>query len=243
MKNKLLPILVLFVVLWGCSDRPSRILSDKKTEDVLYDLYLADAIKDEHFVIFNNDSARKQALLDEIFAKHKISEETFDSTLVWYAGHLDKYVKVLERVSARYTEKETALRAIIDARPVPSDDELRTNLLDTPYFAITSPRLFNNRFVFDIPIFDHVLVTKTEFKVGFDIRGVADSIMPELHFHVHARDTIFRFHEPLTAENSHVTQLYTIPSGKMPNRVYGYIEVPDSTKHALLFTRFRISVK
>lgn len=212
-------------------------------ENVLYDIYLADATKDEQYIIFNNDSIRKRALLNDIFTHHKVSEADFDSTLVWYAGHLDKYIKVMEKVNDRYAEEMTSLRAVIDARPVPSDDELRTNLLDTPYFALASPRLFMNRFTFDIPIFDRVLVAKSEYKIAFDIRGVIDSIRPEVYFHVHARDTLFRFHEELVLEEGSASQIYTIPKGKMPNRIYGYLEVPDSIKATWLITNFRISAK
>ncbi|GHT19530.1 hypothetical protein AGMMS4957_03970 [Bacteroidia bacterium] len=73
-------------------------------EDVLYDLNLVENAINDNYAVFSGDSVRRQQLLDYVFQKHKITEQTFDTSLVWYNAHLDKYLKINENVEKRYAK-------------------------------------------------------------------------------------------------------------------------------------------
>ncbi|GHS95979.1 hypothetical protein FACS189421_00230 [Bacteroidia bacterium] len=72
-------------------------------ENVLFDLYIAETEIRENYAVFHSDSIRRQLLLHSVFEKHRISEQKFDTSLVWYNAHLDRYLKINEKLTARYT--------------------------------------------------------------------------------------------------------------------------------------------
>ena len=104
-QNKFIGFLLGLFLLTACSqERPSYVLSDRRMEDVLYDLNLVENAINDNYAVFSGDSARRQQLLDYVFQKHKITEQTFDTSLVWYNAHLDKYMKINENVDKRYAK-------------------------------------------------------------------------------------------------------------------------------------------
>jgi hypothetical protein len=104
-------ITVCLCVLTACNGRPRYVLSDSKMENVLFDLHLAENVISDNYMIFSGDSVRKQQLLNSVFDKHKITEQTFDTSLVWYNAHLDKYLKINANLSQRYANLLAGLQA------------------------------------------------------------------------------------------------------------------------------------
>ncbi|MDR1527464.1 MAG: DUF4296 domain-containing protein [Dysgonamonadaceae bacterium] len=104
-------LLVLFV---ACTAKPAYVLSDKKMENVLFDLYIAQTEINENAAVFYNDSAKKQELLQTVFKKHKISQAKFDTSLVWYNAHLDRYMKINTQLTERYGRLINKLQTEID---------------------------------------------------------------------------------------------------------------------------------
>ena len=101
MRSRLFVYLCLSMFL-ACTTKPVYVLSDKKMENVLFDLYIAEVEINENSGIFYNDSAKKQDLLQSVFKKHKISQARFDTSLVWYNANLKRYLKVNDQVTGRY---------------------------------------------------------------------------------------------------------------------------------------------
>jgi hypothetical protein len=104
-QNKFIGFAFGLLLLTACNqERPSYVLSDSRMENVLYDLNLVENAINDNYAVFAGDSARRQQLLDYVFEKHKITEQTFDTSLVWYNAHLDKYLKINEKVEKRYAK-------------------------------------------------------------------------------------------------------------------------------------------
>ena len=101
MRSRLFVYLFLSMFL-ACTGKPAYVLSDKKMENVLFDLYIAETEITENSRIFSNDSAKRQDLLQSVFKKHKISQAKFDTSLVWYNTDLKRYLKINTQVTERY---------------------------------------------------------------------------------------------------------------------------------------------
>ncbi|MDR2804119.1 MAG: DUF4296 domain-containing protein [Dysgonamonadaceae bacterium] len=101
----------LLVCIAACTGKPAYVLSDKKMENVLFDLYLAETEINENSAIFYNDSAKKQELLQSVFQKHKISQAKFDTSLVWYNAHIQRYMKINTQLAERYDRQIDQLEA------------------------------------------------------------------------------------------------------------------------------------
>ncbi|GHT02519.1 hypothetical protein AGMMS49525_06120 [Bacteroidia bacterium] len=99
------------LLLTACNGRPGHVLSESKMEDILFDLHLAENAISDNFAIFAGDSVRKQQLLNSVFDKHKVTEQKFDTSLIWYNAHLDKFLKINEHISQRYATILSGLQA------------------------------------------------------------------------------------------------------------------------------------
>ncbi len=102
---KYLLLLLLSTILFSCQNRPSEVLSRKKMENVMYDMYIAEAIieNDYHDYI---EPEKKEALIDEVLKKHKISEARWDTSLSWYSDKIDVYLQINDSVKSRLQRKQ-----------------------------------------------------------------------------------------------------------------------------------------
>ncbi|MDR0733034.1 MAG: DUF4296 domain-containing protein [Dysgonamonadaceae bacterium] len=107
--NYWIPLFILSAFFTACDNRPFHVLSDKKMEAVLFDVYIAQAEMNNNREVFS-DSARKHDLLNAVFRKHKITRADFDSSLVWYSDNLERYVKVNEKIIQRYAQMTEDLK-------------------------------------------------------------------------------------------------------------------------------------
>jgi hypothetical protein len=217
----------------ACTDRPSNVLSDKQMEDVLYDLYLAEVEINENRSIFNNDSTAKQKLLNSVFEKHKITEQKFDTSLVWYNGNIDKYLKVNNKVGERFSALASKLENNLNKMEAEIRKAQIHNLFpDTTSFFLQSPGLFQNRYVFKT---DSVqLRTIQSFELAFNVLGIRDSIYPVLSFCLQTNDTVFVNCDTIRS-NGVYSHIFSVPSGQTVKEIYGYFAIPYDEKNLILF--------
>ena len=105
---KYLFLLLLSTVVFSCQNRPNEVLSRKKMENVMYDMYIAEAIieNDYHDYI---EPERKEALIFEVLKKHKISEARWDTSLSWYSDKIDVYLQINDSVKSRLQRKQNEI--------------------------------------------------------------------------------------------------------------------------------------
>ena len=88
--------LILLVLLVSCDKAPSGVLSVNEMADLIADLQLADAYIDSHSSDFDTDSS-KLAIKQSVFKKHGITQQDYDSSLVWYAHNMEDYAKAYDK--------------------------------------------------------------------------------------------------------------------------------------------------
>ena len=72
--------------------------------DLIADLQLADAYIDSHISEFNSDSS-KQVIKQSVFKKHGITQQDYDSSLVWYAHNMEDYIKAHDKAIGKLKEQ------------------------------------------------------------------------------------------------------------------------------------------
>ncbi len=105
---KYLLFLVLTMVVSSCQNRPSEVLSRKKMENVMYDMYIAESIIDNDYQRFAQPET-KEALIDQVLVKHKISEARWDTSLSWYSDNIDTYIQINDSVKSRLQRTQKAI--------------------------------------------------------------------------------------------------------------------------------------
>lgn len=102
--------LLAFILLAACSKTPDHVISESKMADLMTDMQIAEAVADINRQEYLTDSAKLQ-LKRSVLAAHNVSEEQFDTSLVWYGHNLDIYKKVYDQVIKNLEERQKVLVA------------------------------------------------------------------------------------------------------------------------------------
>lgn len=95
----ILAVALLSVVLSGCRlKRPDNVLPPRKMEQFLYDYHLAQAIGQE---LPRDERYSTKAYIDWAYEKNGITEEEFNTSLVWYTRYPKELAKIYKRLSNR----------------------------------------------------------------------------------------------------------------------------------------------
>ncbi|MCQ2068468.1 MAG: DUF4296 domain-containing protein [Bacteroidaceae bacterium] len=98
-KTDILIVVLLCVFLSGCRlKRPENVLPPKKMEQFLYDYHLAQAIGQE---LPRDERYTTKAYVDWVYEKNGITEEEFNTSLVWYTRYPKELAKIYKRLSNR----------------------------------------------------------------------------------------------------------------------------------------------
>lgn len=80
-------------------------MSEKKTESVLVDIYLARAYLESEYTGIVPDSIN-DGVLNNILSSHGVTREKFDSTLSWYGRNMDLYAELLGKVGKTIEDRQ-----------------------------------------------------------------------------------------------------------------------------------------
>ncbi|MDR2691280.1 MAG: DUF4296 domain-containing protein [Dysgonamonadaceae bacterium] len=237
-----IPLFFLSAFCFACDNRPSRVLSGKKMESLLFDMYIAQAEIDNNHNVFS-DSARKHDLLNAVFRKHGITQADFDSSLVWYSDNLEQYVKVNEKIIRRCAEMA---------------EDLKTRQIENPEMLIAEETgvvyPVKNRTFFlrktDLPQRVYTFQADTvlhEYNGAYDLRfcvlGLPPEIRPAVTFCVQCGDTAIVKRDSVRG-NGFFTVSVSVLSAKPVSRLYGSIYFPEiDSDITLFFNHFTLSRK
>jgi hypothetical protein len=203
-------------------------------EDVLFDLYIAEIEIKENSPVFSNDSLQKQQLLNSVFEKHKISEQTFDTSLVWYNANLEKYIKINDKLTARYTFFIEDLQKEKDKLTATATIHDTTFLYTSPAFML-QPALRSTIHAFRSDTSSLNLLKK--YNVELLALGIRDSIKPVLTFCIQCKDTNFVYRDTI-AQNGPFTTQYSVPGNHNVESIYGNLYLPPENPNPVLIGNF-----
>ena len=107
--KKLFGIISLLVILAGCSKTPNHVISEDDMASLLIDIYKAEAVIDDaQNKQFKTDSM-KMKMRQSVFMRHNVTQEKYDTSMVWYAHNLDVYGEVFDEIIKRLEKEEKEL--------------------------------------------------------------------------------------------------------------------------------------
>ena len=87
--------LIVLTSLTGC--RPKGILSQQEMQSLLYDMHRADGILQESGLGYGHDEALGK-YYEQVLEKHGLTQEQFDSSLVWYTKNPKRFEHIYPKV-------------------------------------------------------------------------------------------------------------------------------------------------
>lgn len=109
--NRILPIITLFVLstmFISCEKAPRYAIGESDMEDLLVDVYKAEAYIEAHYLEFADDSS-KMLLKQSVFMKHGVTPEKFDTSMKWYSMNIPVYMDVYDNVQKRLEKERNEL--------------------------------------------------------------------------------------------------------------------------------------
>lgn len=217
--------LVLFL-LTTCSKVPDHILSEKKMQEVITDMHLAESIIASDYKRYDNDSIKK-VLFQSVFAKHEITQADYDSSLVWYGRHLDIYLKVYDRAKI-VIENQIKDLGDVQAKAAPSSNQDSINIWPRRTSAELTPKALFNGIVFDISP-DVNYSSGSSFVLGMKVWGLKEGsrYYPEVRISAHQGDTIITTNQTIKKDGYQEIIVKSLPT-KQVKQVYGYIRLDNA---------------
>ena len=94
--RKLLAAIALALVAAACHRVPDSVIQPDDMAELMADVRVADAVIAVNPSQYNAPGTR-EALRDAVFARHGVTKEQFDSSLVWYGHNIGVYQDVTDR--------------------------------------------------------------------------------------------------------------------------------------------------
>lgn len=152
-------ILVSVLLITACHSRPKDIIPPEKMEDLLVDVHTSEGLMEIEYDLFRTPG-RKEAARKAVLDKYGVSQDQFDTSLVWYGRHLEEYIRIYDRVIERLKTQDEALRAQIEA------DEMQTltrpgdtvDIWKREKYFVLQPDLLQGILTFNIAVDDNFRV-------------------------------------------------------------------------------------
>jgi hypothetical protein len=106
-------IVIVFCVFWiiGCNngsvEKPNNLIGKDKMVDILYDMSLLEAIKNQNI----NGGVSSKVGNEYIYKKYKIDSIQFVKSNRYYAANIEEYKKMYEQIKARLTKQTQKLES------------------------------------------------------------------------------------------------------------------------------------
>ena len=238
-------MLIFFVAgLQACSNR-SGALSDKKMENVLYDIHIADAEIENDYRLFSNNQyreTRRTQMYDAVFEKHGITRQTFDTSLVWYSGRLDRFTKIYERIDERYT----LLQREITEEKNRLDEAFRSeiyaiNRWEGARSALLEPHwVQRNHFFLQVDSLNDLNGTSCELQ--FAVLGVTPETKATAVLYAQLQDTFLILNQTIEYNGKNVVQINTDSvSQKIIESVWGLIQL-EQGENAMVVHNIQVRI-
>lgn len=109
------PILFTFMVLFGCSNKtpkkPKNLIPMETMEQVLYDVYMLNAIKISNKKLLQKEEVSFQ---NEIFDKYQIDSLQFVDSNNFYASDFESYSVLIERIKMRMNSNKKEVEQLVE---------------------------------------------------------------------------------------------------------------------------------
>lgn len=89
---------------------PSDIIQPETMEQILYDYHLSMSMTQ------SGKNAEKEAQKNYIFQKHQVTEELFDSSMVWYTRESQELMAIYEHLDKRFKREYSHIERLLESR-------------------------------------------------------------------------------------------------------------------------------
>lgn len=205
-------------------------MSRKKMEQVMFDVYVAEATMDADYQSFNTPE-KKEAYINKIFAKHNTTQAVWDTSLSWYSDRIDLYLQINDSVKSRLKRKHASLDAEQSRQSLQltqSNEMIYSASYIPPVYIFNMPG--NDRGGFRFRLDSSTLakdISEDEFEFRYSVFGVPSDF--NLNFHslltLEYSDTTIYRQEKITENREYITTVNKYITDDTLSQVRGYVKL------------------
>lgn len=124
--SNLLILMIIGILISSCQNRPKEVLNRKRMEQLMYDVYIAEATIDIDYKEFSTPE-EKEAYINKVFTAHNVTQAQWDTSLSWYSDKIDVYLRMNDSVKARLNRNKADIDSKIGqlyAQSIKQDPEI-----------------------------------------------------------------------------------------------------------------------
>ncbi len=229
---------LIFSLSWlllSCSSSvPEYVIEKEALESLLVDIHLSEAVIETNNI---TKVPEKKKIREAIFLRHGITQEQFDTTLVWYGHHMVEYMEIYERVIERLeAENDNAkdLLAQENSRQMsqPGDS---VDIWKMQHYHIFDTRIPDNLLAFEVYP-DENFERRDYFELRFKVVLLPrQSIDPQVYMVATHLDKSMVFNQlDITEEGWYSLPLQTDSAHNL-RHLQGYILLPMQAIHERMY--------
>ena len=183
----------------SCQNHPREVLNRKSMEQLMYDVYVAEAIMENDYHNFNTPE-KKEAYINEVFKAHEVTQAQWDTSLSWYSDRIDLYLKMNDSVKVRIQRIRKDIDRQVDRLNAQQfvDPSLLSPSYIPPFYSFLMP-VAKKGFTFRLDTADiRSRVSDDHFSFTFSVIGIPPQFTSNLSSMltlVYADTTISQSHE------------------------------------------------
>ena len=223
---------VILSILFSFCNRPKEVLNRKDMEKLMYDIYIAEAMIENDYQGFDTPE-KKEALIRDVFRKHRTTQAQWDTSLSWYSDRIDIYLKMNDSVKARLQRRQRASEQFMN-RQFQQEQSLTARSFSPSYipgnysFNETNPR---NGFRFRLDTTEIAQkISSSGFDFGFDVIGIPPRPKPDLRavLMLEYNDTVIYLSEFIVENRSYLLHGQKYISNDTIRGITGFVKLQDT---------------
>ncbi len=227
--------LPLLCLLFSCGNRvPEYVIEEEALENLLVDIHLSEAVIETSGI---SKVSEKRKIREALFLHHGVTQEQFDTTLVWYGHHMSQYMELYDRVIKRLkTENDEAKKLLVQQNSYqmsqPGDS---VDVWMSGRYHVFDTRLSTNLFSFNV-IPDENFNKRDYFELRFKVSLLPRlSVSPQVYMAaIHTNNDMITNQLDISKEGWYSLPLQT-DSAYALKQLQGYILLPMQAIHERMY--------
>ncbi len=224
-----LMLVIVSLLIASCQNRPREVLSRKKMEQLMYDVYVAEATMESDYQNFNSPE-KKEAYINRVFKAHDVTPVRWDTSLSWYSDRIDLYLKMNDSVKARLKRDLVEVETLMAKQSIQNaahDQSILSDSYIPSYYSFAAPdarrgfrfRLNSNDIVSEI--------TEDQFLFTYSAIGIPPAFTDGLSalLSLEYGDTTLYHYQQITENKSYPVFASKYINNDTLTRISGFIQL------------------
>lgn len=203
-----------------------RVQSDDKMASVVADMTLAEASLSS---MTNGNQSDREALKEYVLEMHGLTQEEYDSTMMWYARNQDDYYEFCDKVVKELRRKRAKVKG------ASLTDAVVNDLWPYARMAVISPLGAKNGFDFSVPTVDVKSGERVRLKLRFNYSADGKALFG-VEYDNGSQDYITS-----TIKANRIEMTVQTDTARTVKRIFGNLALSDGTTRTLWMDSISLS--